>query len=670
MAFFKDIDYFLSGKIRPFYYIQLSRHLKSRFFDNFLCSCYSSNINFKLKTIERQNNLFFFDIKEKKTYLSILKNHYSETLESTLTNADLILEHTFNILGSGPVNLGPTIDWQRDFKSGFVWEKQFYKDTKHIRLEDSSDIKVPWELSRFHHFSTLGRAYCISGDEKYAREFVDQLLDWIRQNPPRIGVNWYNSMEVAIRLANWICAYFFFKDSPCFTQEIKKVFFRNVLIQQIFIYHNLEFGYQRSNDGSQLNGNHYVADLIGLILPCTVFPDLFSKKLHRQALKWLYHEIQYQVNPDGVHYELSIGYHRLMIEFFLSIALLMTRNGKKLPQFMSATIQRMLEFVMAYIKPDGLAPQVRDTDNGRLFSFSNNDINDHRYLLNIGAVLFNRQDFKAAFPSFSQEALWWLGPTGFNMFCNIPKVEKNPGSRVFSKSGFYFMRKYDDYLIALCAGVGRRGYGGHGHNDALSFELYTQGRNVLVDPGSYVYSADPVGRNLFRSTAYHNTIRVDGAEINDFDPNQLFSLPEQAYPRVKRWVSNEKYDLWIASHSGYQKLPGKVNHCRAIFYNKIRRYWRAIDYLTGEGSHRIEIFFHFGLGLVPKRDKYHSIIVQDETSFQFGIKFKNDDDWDISFEEGWISPSYGIKKRAWIACCRRETNIPIKICFIMKSLDR
>lgn len=669
MVLFKDIDYILSSKIRPFYYAKLSRFFIPRFFDDFFCFCYSSNFDGELKTIERYEKRFLFDTKEKETYLGILKNHYSKALETTLSNADLIVEHKFDLLGSGLVNLGPTIDWHQDFKSGFIWENRFYKDINKIRLKDNSDIKVPWELSRFHHFSTLGKAYWISGNEKYAQEFVDQLLDWIRHNPPRIGVNWCNSMEIAIRLANWICAYIFFKSSPCFTHEIKKVFFRSVLIQQIYIYHNLEFGYRRPHGGGQLNGNHYVADLIGIITPCIVFPELFSNKLYRKTLNWLYREIQFQVNPDGVHYELSIGYHRLMLEFFLSVALLMTRNGEKFPQFMSAKIQKMLEFVVAYTRPDGLAPQVRDADNGRLFSFSNLDINDHRYLLNIGAVLFDRSDFKAVFPSFSEEAFWWLGPSGFNTFCKLPNTVKNLGSRAFLESGFYFMRKQDNYLMALCAGGGMGGYGGHGHNDALSFELFTRGRSVIIDPGTYVYSADPKVRNLFRSTSYHNAVCMDGIEINNFDPNKLFSLPDEAHPQVENWINEDKQDILVCSHSGYAKIPGKIVHKRIILFNKIENYWEITDHLLGSGSHHIKIFFHFAPGLIPDNEcNEYTILLRDRIGFQFALIMSENSGWDIKFTRGWISPSYGIKKRAWIGSFHKVAKLPVKANFIMKPL--
>ena len=43
------------------------------------------------------------------------------------------------------------------------------------------NVKVPWELSRCQHFTALGQAYWLTGDERYAREFVDGVHHSIHQ---------------------------------------------------------------------------------------------------------------------------------------------------------------------------------------------------------------------------------------------------------------------------------------------------------------------------------------------------------------------------------------------------------------------------------------------------------------------------------------------------------
>ncbi|SKA88590.1 Heparinase II/III N-terminus [Caloramator quimbayensis] len=120
---------------------------------------------------------FFYDLKNREKYIEEIKKLGLEN--SIINDANLILEHKFNLLGSGEKYLGEKLPWNEDFKTGFRWENKFYKDIKIVDLNNNADVKVPWELSRFQHLFTLGKAYLITFDEKYALEFKDEIEDWI-----------------------------------------------------------------------------------------------------------------------------------------------------------------------------------------------------------------------------------------------------------------------------------------------------------------------------------------------------------------------------------------------------------------------------------------------------------------------------------------------------------
>jgi hypothetical protein len=66
----------------------------------------------------------------------------------------------------------------------------------------------------------LGQAYLLTGDERYAQTFVAHLDGWMGQNPPKLGVNWMSSLEVAFRAISWLWAFYFFKDSPHLSPSI------------------------------------------------------------------------------------------------------------------------------------------------------------------------------------------------------------------------------------------------------------------------------------------------------------------------------------------------------------------------------------------------------------------------------------------------------------------
>ena len=176
-----------------------------------------------------------------------------------IAEADHLCEHVFDLLGSGPTPLGERIDWHVDFKSGHRWNpKTYYKRIWYAPYPGGYDIKVPWELSRCQHFPRLGQAYLLTGDEKYAREFVAQATDWIEQNPWPWGVNWASSMDVAIRAVNWLWAYRFFEGSQSLSPGFKACFFTSLLTQGRHIFRNLE------NKGG-IRNNHYLTDLVGLV---------------------------------------------------------------------------------------------------------------------------------------------------------------------------------------------------------------------------------------------------------------------------------------------------------------------------------------------------------------------------------------------------------------------
>ena len=362
---------------------------------------------------------FFFNPKDKNKIVETIKNEYPNSIEQTINDADEICNHVFDLLGSSKVKLGKEIDWHLDFKSEFRWNtKEYYLWIgKHVTLNDPSDVKVPLELSRCQHFVTLGKAYWYTGNEKYAKEFVNQIESWISQNSVEFGVNWACTMDVAIRTTDWIWGYYFFCDSKILTKEFKIKFFKCLFLHGRHIINNLEFG--------QIRGNHYLSDIAGLVYLGILFQETKEgKKWLKKGISALKGEMEFQIYKDGVDFEGSISYHRLVTELFLSATLLCIKNGIDFPQWYMDRLEKMIEFVMYYTKPDGTAPQLGDNDDGRLHILSNYgnwSRLDHRYLLSVGTVMFKRGDFKRAAGEFHEEAFWLVGAEGLDIYNAIQK---------------------------------------------------------------------------------------------------------------------------------------------------------------------------------------------------------------------------------------------------------
>ena len=603
-------------------------------------------LHVNLKT--RPCSLFFIENSYRLELKRLLSTSTFDIAACILTAANQVCTHSFDLLGSGLTSLTPKIDWQLDFKSGYRWDSNcYYADIRPGSYLNKYDIKVPWELSRCQHFIWLGQAYWLTADEKYAQEFVAQVQDWVTQNPPKLGVNWACTMDVAIRSVNWLWSYYFFQTSCSVTDEFRLTFFKSLLAHGRHIITNLEWS-------ETLTNNHYLSDIVGLVYLGILLPELKEAQYWREVgLRELEAEMFKQVYPDGVDFEASTSYHRLVTELFLSATLLARHNGYQFSTDYMQRLEKMLEFLLYVTKPDGTTPLIGDNDNGRLhrlkvWSDPACEWVDFRYLLAIGALLFQRQDFAVAAEDQWEEAIWFWGAEAvvfrqkaIEQALNSPRL----ASYHFPHAGLYVMRYLDQYMLISAGRNGQNGNGGHAHNDKLSFELFSDGRTWLVDPGAYVYTADYDMRNLFRSTYYHNTIQVADQEQNRFatDRRYIFQLINDAHVAIHHWCVADTYDLFIGEHQGYQRLSIPVLHRRIIYFDKLNQVWVIRDLLLSSQSPTATLYFHFapGLQLQHFSHEYQGVQALDEVGRTLHIFAISPTLAPPRIEKGWVSPGYG-----------------------------
>jgi hypothetical protein len=468
-----------------------------------------------------------------------------------ITAADRIVnDHAWPLLGFGEKYFGPRIQWTRDPLSNYVWPLDYHRDITLIRT-DGSDVRVLWELNRLGHFLTLARAYSLTNDERYSAEFFAQLRSWADQNPYGRGPNWTCAMEVALRAINLLAVFETFRISPELNADFLSFFLRLLQRHGSYIRRHLEFSYLATS-------NHYLSDVVGLLWLGLMLPELRDAREWRDfGLDQMLREMDKQVLSDGVDFEASTGYHRFVTELLLYSFLLCKANNVEIENRYWSRLHQMLAYIRAYLRPDGFAPLIGDTDSGRLLPVGHRSARDHAYLLDIGPA--------------------------------VPHA----ASQAFPDAGIYIMRDGDLYLCFNASDAGIHGRGSHGHNDALSIEVSAGGRAFIVDPGTYVYSADLQKRHEFRSTAYHSTVKIDDKEQNSTDPTTPFVIGNEARPRVLEWKTGEDLDKIVAEHYGY----APVTHRRSVTFNKPDRSWLIEDEFFGDGEHVYEVRFHFDSGL-------------------------------------------------------------------------
>jgi len=569
------------------------------------------------------------------------------------------------------------IDWHIDFKTGYRWDKHLF--CKKITYGDvpGADIKVPWELSRFQHLVLLGQAYLITGNEKYSLEYIYQIIDWVENNPPKFGINWKCTMDIAIRAANLILSLSFFRDSRLLTKEFIFYFLKSIYIHGEHIVNNLEY--------YSITSNHYLSDISGLIFIAEFFNGFaIGRKWKKFAIAEIKREMEKQVYDDGVDFEASTCYHRLALELFFFPMLYTVKNSsdfnginsKEVCEYIygdryTENLYKMFEFVLFSLKPNGRLPQIGDNDNGRLFIFRKMGVLDARYLLALGAIFFQESKFKVDEFNFCSDALWVFGRQGNKTWDLLDtNYLRNIRSKAFSNAGWYIMRKDKDYMIVSGGPNGQNGNGGHAHNDKLSFELCINGRDILVDPGSYLYTPFPEWRNSFRSTSLHNTVLVDNKEQNEISEKNLFSMGNDAEVIINEWQSDEEYDFLEFEHHGYCRLEDPVIHKRQIFFNKKDSIWIIKDILKGNRRHIFNLHFHLGCKIeadVEQESKIVNISIDKEKVLKVIPIVK--EDLDLHIERSWISKGYGEKSNTLVLKYSRNALSTIEFLFVLASKD-
>ena len=591
---------------------------------------------------------FYHPRNQKDFFLQLLTQ--SQPHEDILTDAQDVASHYYEALGSGRTFLGEKINWRRDFKSGKEWPLGSLTAAEIIDAGNNSDIKLVWELNRFHQALWLGKAYWMTHNEEHARTFRSLVEEWIEQNPIGQGPNWFNAMEAAIRACNWIGGYYFFCESKSLSHEFWTLFLKSLTAHGLFIESHLEY--------SKRNGNHLLSDIVGLITLGMFFRSAeFGRRWLTKGTEILQEEMEHQAYADGVNYEKSIGYHRFVLELMYTASILCRKNNISLGESFNHRLERMFEFTLAYTRPDGSVPNVGDGDDGRLFRFSaREDFNDHRHALSIGSILFKRPDFRAAAGPFHQDALWLLGTEGFEEYQRLKGDLPATGSRSFTDGGFYIMRSSDAVVFADVGDLGMRGRGGHGHNDTLSFELWCDGSALICDSGTFVYTADIKARNEFRSTAAHNTVVVDGTELAEF--SSLWAVrTDETDPRVLTWSTGPDKDILEAEHSAYMRLPSHIMHRRRFEFTKGSFSLTITDRLEGTGSHSAESYIHFAPGVSLRLASPQKAIAR-KGNTEYIVSASAGE---FSVVESWYSKSYGVREKNQTLRLSLAAILPIEI---------
>jgi hypothetical protein len=551
------------------------------------------------------------------------RNRWPEAEQQTMVAANKIVEGKFDLLGLHNLDFGKTIDWHFEPTSGKRSPLCHWSQLNYLDAGVVGDKKVVWELNRHQYFHTLGRAYLFNHDEQYADVFITHLLSWMDNNPPKLGINWASSLEIAFRSIAWLWALQFFQNSSAVTPDI--------LLRIVkFIY--LNASHLETYLSTYFSPNtHLTGEALGLFYIGLLFPEFKDAERWRDlGLKILVAQIPQHVKPDGVYFEQASYYHRYTADFYLHLLILLRRNNMVVPRNLEPTLELLLNHLMFITRPDGTTPFFGDDDGGRLVMLDSRPANDFRSLLSTGAALFNRGDYKFVAGEIAEETLWLLGAEAVRSLGQIGSNQPDKESVGFPDGGYYVMRDgwspSANYLLFDCGPHGTLNCG-HAHADALAVDLAANGRTLLVDPGTFTYTGASGERNWFRSSAAHNTLTIDGQSSSI--AADVFSWKKATQCERLAWIDHPSFTYVAGRHSGYARLAEPGIHTRSILFLK-HNYWLVRDRVEITGRHEIEQWFHFDAGIIP-------------TQLQI-VSFAENGQWRM--ENGWVSHCYAEKTAA------------------------
>ena len=547
---------------------------------------------------------------------SILKPSYSHLLPSRL------LEHfhqrphiRFRPIIDAEHLRKAAIDMTLDDCFDFNGERHCYPSGVKWQHNPSQDIEWLIMLQKSYFFVGLGYQFQRTANRCYLEKWVALSRSWIAQNEPGVIA----SDVTGRRIQNWIFAFYYFvhdNSGSRMPADFLPLFLQALHQQVEYLIDNLTAA-----------RNHRTLELYALFLAAVVFPE-FRRADHwrRFAVEALAENAGTDILPDGAHCELSTFYHQVVLKNLLAVKELAAGNAIDLPAAFDRAVCRALDFSAHVHKPDGRIPSLSDGDCG---SFTD--------LLESGARLYGHPTAR------------FVASRG-----NAPGPEP-VRSRAFPDAGYYVLRgawrdtrrAWEDspYLIFDCGPIGA---GNHGHLDLLSIEVAARGRSLIVDPGRYTYDESGAvnWRALFRGTAYHNTVSVDGKNQTRYRHSPRHGkhriLGEHARGKLLGFVSEQDFDYLQGSVASAEY---SAIHERRIFF-AAGEYWLIWDWLHDTEPHDYCLAFHLGAEANGHTHHYRGETTHQVHSPNLLVaQLERDNTW-FDLSDGWVSPVYGTRLAA------------------------
>lgn len=448
------------------------------------------------------------------------------------------------------------------------------------------------------------------------------MLDWTESNPAGSEIGW-EPYPLSLRIVNWLK--FLLRNAARLEaiggqQELGKIL-DSLRRQCRSLERQLEF---------HLRANHLLKNAKALLFAGALLETADSARWWKTGIHLLESQLAEQILTDGGHFERSPMYHAQVLEDLLDLESLFSACHEPIPAraVLAETIAAMGHFLASILHPDGEIPLFSDSAFGMARPAS-------ELLRRVGSVvpITGNRDSGATF----------LADTGYG-------VLRDPTS--------------SSCLVFDSGPLGPHVQPGHGHCDALSYELSLDGERVVVDTGTSTYEPGRE-RHYERSTAAHNTIRVDGLEQAEIWA--AFRVGRRYKTAPIQSGEAGSFHFLHGAHDGYRKL--NVIHSRQIIHGPGNT-WIVVDHLAGKGTHRIESFVHFHPSVTIEAcspaasffpGKWHKRLVIHSACRRY--HFVSSPVGSFTLKQAWYSPEIGRRKNQLVGYWTWEGRLPVRLLY-------
>ena len=547
--------------------------------------------------------LFNFSDNIKYNYVNYFPAQYLE-------NHDVLNDfYNYNLMGK-KYNL-----FAYEFEDNSKSPKWFY-----LKTPKDKDIKIVWEINRLQFLPLMAVDFLKTKNTKILNKITSIIKEWDSKNPYDVGINWCSNLEVAIRSISLLLTYILLYNQIK-SKEIEKLIFNH----GYHIYKDINY------TEKCIPNNHLIGEATALYILGNIYDSQQSKKWINKSKIILNNYIEHLRN-DGTYKEASLSYHRFVLQMYLLVYLFSVK-------FKDNFIEKPLKdkFVKAYIflksieKPDGSYPQFGDWDDGVYYKLNNEPIENYKYFVDtLGYIVGNNDEKNLEVEILEQ--LFGNIKIGENYknnfdFNNVYKLFEIGKYGVYKDNNIYLFINNQEQIF-------------HSHADGLSIELSLNGKNILIDSGTYNYNLDKELRQYFRSTRAHNTVYL--------------GVDQSTQIGIFRWIDQPKtYLKKLEDTIGFEgaiKYKNKSTHKRRVI---VENNLITIEDKVNSEKNYIELNFHFS----PERQI--QLINKDKIEIDGDIKIQiiSNKEFDTKLEESYYSSSYNkIQKRKNLKIISKNEN--------------